>query len=108
MAICINLFAHPVKSGCLDILDDYIEYSIDGIEVFHPSASEEEQATLKKYATKKKILATGGSDFHGLYNEYTVSIGDYVAPDDCLHALLTYKSKQKRLQKKLATQQAAE
>ena len=104
----IAILAHPVKSGCLDILDDYIEYGIDGIEVFHPSASEEEQATLKKYASKKKILATGGSDFHGLYNEYTVSIGDYVAPDDCLHALLTYKSKQKRLQKKLAAQQVTE
>ena len=104
----IAILAHPVKSGCVDILDDYIEYGIDGIEVFHPSATEEDQTALKKYATKNKILATGGSDFHGLYNEYTVSLGDYSTPDDCLHALLTYKSKQKRLQKKLASQQAAE
>jgi hypothetical protein len=50
---------------------------------------------------------TGGSDFHGLYNTYKVSLGDYQTPDDCLHALLSYKAKQKRLQKKLA-QQAAE
>ncbi len=104
----VAILAHPVKSGCVDILDDYIEYGIDGIEVFHPSANEEEQAILKKYASKKKILATGGSDFHGLYNEYKVSLGDYSTPDDCLHSLLTYKSKQKRLQKKLAAQQAAE
>ena len=104
----IAILAHPVKSGCLDILDDYIEYGIDGIEVFHPSANEAQQAILKKYASKKKILATGGSDFHGLYNEYTVSIGDYTTPDDCLHSLLTYKSKQKRLQKKLANQAVSE
>lgn len=104
----VAILAHPVKSGCVDILDDYIEYGIDGIEVFHPSANEEEQATLKKYASKNKILATGGSDFHGLYNEYKVSLGDYATPDDCLHSLLTYKSKQKRLQKKLAAQQSAE
>lgn len=104
----VAILAHPVKSGCVDILDDFIEYGIDGIEVFHPSANEEEQAALKKYASKKKILATGGSDFHGLYNEYKVSLGDYSTPDDCLHSLLTYKSKQKRLQKKLAAQQSAE
>ena len=104
----IAILAHPVKSGCLDILDDFIEYGIDGIEIFHPSANEEQQSILKKYATKKKILATGGSDFHGLYNEYVVSIGDYTTPDDLLHSLLTYKSKKKRLEKKLANQAAAE
>ncbi len=104
----IAILAHPVKSGCLDILDDFVEYGIDGIEIFHPSANEEQQAILKKYATKKKILATGGSDFHGLYNEYVVSIGDYTTPDDLLHSLLTYKSKKKRLEKKLANQAAAE
>lgn len=102
----IAVLAHPVKSGCVDILDDYIEYGIDGVEVFHPSATEEQQEELKKFATKNKLLMTGGSDFHGLYNEYKVSLGDYTTPDDCLHALLTYKSKQKRLQKKLAQQSA--
>ena len=70
----IAILAHPVKSGCVDILDDYIEYGIDGIEVFHPSATEEEQTALKKYATKNKILATGGSDFHG-ENKPDIQIG---------------------------------
>ena len=102
----IAVLAHPVKSGCVDFLKDYIEYGIDGIEVIHPSANEDEQAELKKFATKNKLLMTGGSDFHGLYNEHQVSLGDYSTPDDCLHALLTYKSKQKRLQKKLAAQAA--
>lgn len=102
----IAILAHPVKSGCIDILEDYIEYGIDGIEVFHPSANEDEQAVLKKFATKNKLLITGGSDFHGLYNEYMVSLGDYTTPDDCLKALLSYKSKQKRLQKKLAQESA--
>lgn len=103
----IAVLAHPCKFNCEDILEDIVSSGIDGIEVVHPSANEEQQAALKKFAVKHKLLMTGGSDFHGLYNEYPVSIGDYVTPDDCLRALLTYKSKQKRLQKKLA-QQAAE
>ena len=103
----VAILAHPYASGCVDDLADYIEYGIDGIEVFHPSADEEQQAALKKFSSKNKLLMTGGSDFHGLYNTYKVSLGDYSTPDDCLHALLSYKAKQKRLQKKLA-QQAAE
>ena len=104
----IAVLAHPYASDCVDEIAKYVEYGIDGIEVFHPSADEEQQANLKKIAAKNKLLMTGGSDFHGLYNTYKVSLGDYSTPDDCLHALLTYKSKQKRLQKKLAQQAAAE
>ena len=102
----IAILAHPMVNNAIELLDDLISYGIDGIEVFHPSASEEQQAELKKIATKNKLLSTGGSDFHGLYNEYNVSLGDYTTPDDCLHSLMTYKSKQKRLQKKLAQQNA--
>lgn len=104
----IAILAHPYASECVDEISKYIEYGIDGIEVFHPSADEEQQANLKKIASKHKLLMTGGSDFHGLYNTYKVSLGDYTTPDDCLHALLTYKSKQKRLQKKLAQQAVTE
>ena len=104
----IAVLAHPYASECVDEISKYVEYGIDGIEVFHPSADEEQQANLKKIASKHKLLMTGGSDFHGLYNTYKVSLGDYTTPDDCLHALLTYKSKQKRLQKKLAQQAVTE
>ncbi len=103
----IAILAHPVLSGCVDHIPEYKELGLDGVEVYHPSTTPEEQAELKKLATKNKLLITGGSDFHGLYNEYNVSLGDYTTPDDDLHNLLSYKSKQKRLQKKLA-QQAAE
>ncbi len=98
----IAVLAHPFLTGCEDSIDDIIKMGIDGIEVNHPSANEEQQAFLRKIASKAKIVVTGGSDFHGLYNEYNVSLGDYTTSDDELHALLTYKSKQKRLQKKLA------
>lgn len=102
----IAVLAHPYVTGCVDFIDDLIKLGLDGIEVNHPSANEEQQAILRKIATKAKILVTGGSDFHGLYNEYKVTLGDYTTTDDELHALLTYKSKQKRLQKKLAQAEA--
>ena len=52
-----------------------------------------------------------GTDFHGLYNDKVISIGDYGTPDDALSKLMGYKAKQKRLLKKaqkLAEEKAAE
>ena len=104
----IAVLSHQYRSGCEDSIDDIIKMGIDGIEVNHPSANEEQQANLRKIASKAKLLVTGGSDFHGLYNEYKVSLGDYTTSDEELHALLTYKSKQKRLQKKMAQKAEAQ
>lgn len=102
----IAVLAHPCKFGLENLIEEFVRDGIDGIEVYHPSANEEQQEQLLKIASKYKLLVTGGSDFHGLYNEYPVSIGDYSTPDDCMRALLSFKSKQKRLLKKLAQQTA--
>ncbi len=103
----IAVLAHPFMFDNLDSLPRLIENGLDGIEVWHPSASEEQQAELKKLATKNKLLMTGGTDFHGLYNTQPLSLGDVGAPEDAVQKLLSYKAKQKRLLKK-AQKAAAE
>lgn len=103
----IAVLAHPILFDNLDSLQRLIENGLDGIEVWHPSATESQQAELKKIATKNKLLMTGGTDFHGLYNIDCLSLGDYGAPEDAVSKLLGYKSKQKRLLKK-AQKAAAE
>ncbi len=102
----IAVLAHPYFSDNLDSLPRLLENGLDGIEVWHPSATEEQQAQLKKLAAKHKLLMTGGTDFHGLYNSDCVSIGDVCTPDDAVTKLLGYKARQKRLAKK--AQKAAE
>lgn len=96
----IAVLAHPFKDSTLDSLPRLLENGLDGIEVWHPSADEGQQAELKKLATKHKLLMTGGSDFHGMYNATTVSVGDVSASDDAVAKLLGYKARQKRLAKK--------
>lgn len=98
----IAVLAHPYFFDNLDSLPRLIENGLDGIEVWHPCATEEQQAELKKIATKNKLLMTGGTDFHGLYNLDPVSIGDVLTPDDAMAKLLGYKAKQKRLARKAA------
>lgn len=103
----IAVLAHPYFFDNLDSLPRLIENGLDGIEVWHPCATEEQQVELKKIATKNKLLMTGGTDFHGLYNLDPVSIGDVLTPDDAMAKLLGYKAKQKRLARKAAKAAAA-
>lgn len=103
----IAVLAHPYFFDNLDSLPRLMENGLDGIEVWHPCATEEQQAELKKIATKNKLLMTGGTDFHGLYNLDPVSIGDVLTPDDAMTKLLGYKAKQKRLARKAAKAAAA-
>ncbi len=96
----VAVLAHPVMSDNLDSLPRLIENGLDGIEVWHPSADEENQSQLKKLAAKYKLVMTGGTDFHGLYNRQSISLGDVGAPEDAIAKLKSYKARQKRLMKK--------
>lgn len=104
----IAVLAHPAKYGGYDTAVRFASYGIDGIEVWHPSADENLTAQLLSYTKKNKLLATGGSSFHGLYNKDTLTVGSYCTPKTQLQELLGYKAKIKRLQKKLEAQSAAE
>ena len=105
----VAVLAHPSRHGNMELLDKLLSQGLDGVEVWSPYNSEEDKEILKKFALKNKILATGGSEFHGLYNKYPVSVGDCEMPDENLTKLINYKARQKRLKKKAeAAAKAAE
>lgn len=66
------VFAHPQK---VKIRNKSLYYKIleskliDGVEIYHPSSDENLEIELLKEATKRELLITGGSDFHGIYNK---------------------------------------
>ncbi len=104
----ISVLAHPVLYDNFDIIDDLIDAGLNGIEVWHPTCSTEDEERLIAIAKSKRILMTGGSDFHGMYNHGAWSIGDYSTPAQQLNELLNYKTRRKRQMKKMAAMQAAE
>ena len=81
----VVVLAHPMeqmKTGeswekfeprLIEILDTFVEYGIDGIECYHPSATEKNSEYLRKYAEAHNLLITRGSDFHfdGMNRRYT-------------------------------------
>lgn len=103
----IAVLAHPVKFNNFDEIDKYISMGLDGIEVWHPTADEEVIEKLSAICKKNKILLTGGSDFHGIYGEKTVTLGACSTPQDHLDKLMGYKAKKKRAQRKAEKEAAA-
>ena len=93
----IAVLAHPAVSGCFELMEQLADKGIlDGIEVYHPENTPEQQNMLKKFAKEKGILALGGTDFKGMYTKNKVSVGDCLTPDADLKALMTYKNKMKK------------
>lgn len=92
----IAILAHPGKYNNFELLDELIAEGLDGVEVWHPSNSEEQQAKLLEKAKKAGILTIGGTEFKGMYTEKAISIGEYTTPDASLKALNSYKAKMKK------------
>lgn len=93
----IAVLAHPAFLDNFDEIDDYIEMGLDGIEVWHPSATDADIEMLGSICKKHKLLMTGGSDFHGIYGSSTVTLGTCTTPDEHLDKLMGYKAKKKDL-----------
>lgn len=60
----VAILAHPGVSGLLGDLDRLVAMGMDGVEVYHPKHGGGTVATLLRYCGERKILASGGSDFH--------------------------------------------
>lgn len=71
----IPVLAHPglltfARSRDFEpFLDRLIGFGLQGIEVFYTDHDPKKTAYFADIARKKKILVTGGSDFHGTFNE---------------------------------------
>lgn len=96
----IAVLAHPAKLNNFDEINNYVKLGLDGIEIWHPSADEETVEKLLSICARKGLLSTGGSDFHGIYGEKTVTLGACSTPQANLDKLLGYKAKKKRAQRK--------
>ena len=103
----IAVLAHPGKYNNFDEIEKYIGLGLDGVEVWSPYNSDEDTASLIELCKKKKLLMTGGSDFHGSYGEKTVTLGSYATPKEHLDKLMGYKAKKKRAKRKAEKEAAA-
>lgn len=75
----LAVVAHPLIFCQKGKLDDLIgglkTYGLDGLEVYYPTHTLDDTAKLYDLAKKNMLIATGGTDYHGL-NKKGVEPGD--------------------------------
>ena len=102
----IAVLAHPGFYNNFELLEELIPLGLDGVEVWHPENTPEQQELLINIAKKNDLLMTGGSDFHGAYNAYPIKLGEYGPDEDQIAKLLSYKAKKRRKMKRQAAAEA--
>lgn len=103
----IAVWAHPTRppsqrDGAIDLaqweakLRRWIEWGVDGIEVYYSQYTPEEERWANAMARKYDLLGTGGSDYHGA-TKPTIQLGvthtGAAVPDEVLHALQTKRTR---------------
>ena len=64
----IAVFAHPSVYRSMELVRRLAPSGlIDGIEVYHPRNTPEDQQELLKLCSDNHLIVTGGTDFHGSY-----------------------------------------
>lgn len=88
----LAVMAHPRVFDNFELIEELAkEGKLDGVEVWHQSLKKDDEKTLLSLCDKYGLLATGGSDFHGFYNHYPISIGYNLTPKQTLEKILLHK-----------------
>ncbi|MDO5559065.1 MAG: PHP domain-containing protein [Oscillospiraceae bacterium] len=90
----VAVMAHPMLYNNTELLEKLAqEGKIDGVEVNHYTADEEDRAKLMQIAEKYNLIVTGGSDFHGLYNSTPTYIGSELTTKENLDRIIKLANK---------------
>ncbi len=81
------VLAHSGQQKNFYLIDKLVPLGLDGLEYNHPENSDEDKASIRKYAEKYGLFLTGGSDFHGDNDSKSVKIGDYLSEESGVLAL---------------------
>lgn len=73
----IAVLAHPGVHLSEKEIKQWIEDGLQGIEVYHPEHSCKDSIRYNNLAERLGLIATGGSDFHGMSIKTGIDIGDW-------------------------------
>ncbi len=72
----LAVLAHPSELERDELVPELLDTcAFDGLEVYHPSASEVRQEEWLRLARGRGLLVTGGSDFHGIQGRFPEHLG---------------------------------
>ena len=97
----IAILANAGKFETTGLIERLMEAGLDGIEAWCPDHSEDVSLRLANFAKKNRLLAVGGSNFHGRNNKKCVTLGSCTIPEHNFNEFVNYKTKIRRQKAKL-------
>lgn len=90
----VAVMAHPILYDNIELLEELAASGkLDGVEVDHYSANEEQRRQLREIAEKYNLIVTGGSDFHGLYNAKPTHLGSNLTTKENMDRIIKLSNK---------------
>ncbi len=84
----LAVMAHPSEYRSMELLRQLtVKGLLDGIELWHPRNLEEDKEEIAQLVKKYHLIATGGTDFHGMYSFRCHRLGAFTTPDDMFHRM---------------------
>ena len=82
----LAFLAHPAIGNTIRYVDEFVEYGLDGIEVYHSKHNKHTRKGFISIAQNKSLLVSGGTDYHGRGGRYGM-IGSQPVPLEYLLAM---------------------
>lgn len=90
----VAVMAHPALYDSMELLAELAEEKkLDGVEVYHYSADDNQKKEMLDIAEKCGLIVTGGSDFHGLYNAVPTHLGSNTTSKENLDRIIKLSNK---------------
>ncbi len=84
----VAIVAHPGLIAAPASFAAALAAGVDGIEVFHPQHGAVQVRQYSALAAEKRLLVSGGSDFHAIPGRYPVNPGTFAIPASSVRPLL--------------------
>jgi len=85
----LAVLAHPGQQQIFDLIPKLVEIGLDGLELNHHSHSEKDRELIRRYGAQYSLFLTGGSDYHGKNAANKFQIGDFLAHESGVNAIVT-------------------
>lgn len=89
----VAVLAHPASYNNLELVPQLVEVGLDGLEAWHPSHNDADVRLIMGLAKKYGLILTGGSDFHGMYDDKPNSLGTCYMSEEWLNRLYERKER---------------
>lgn len=91
----LAVLAHPADiEGLEDLIPRLQRVGLTGMEVYYNAYGNSTVQHLASLARKHRLIATGGSDFHGLEHITETPLGGVDIPPECIERLLSFGGRQ--------------